>query len=213
MLHSVKNKRILPFPTAAPASLLPRPSPGSPRTPRRRSHPADRIAMKAEEVLKTLAKAALGVGAVIGAGVIAYPFAFRAACSAAFSRVDHDKNGELDVSEVKAAIYELYNALNKRLPGWEDPPSTEDIKKAMATVDADNNGKLNKEEWMKFCDEFFKDGPKFFKRMTGGVSRNVGVLPAAAKASKQALGTVGSAIPESCVAGVMSTATKLVAGI
>ena len=60
---------------------------------------------------------------------------------------------------------------------------------------------------------FFNDGPKFFKRMTGGVSRNVGVLPAAAKASKQALGTVGSAIPESCVAGVMSTATKLVAGI
>merc|ERR1712216_1053952 len=101
--------------------------------------------------------------------------------------------------------------------------------KAFDAVDEDKSGELdtaeissailmlynhlNRDEWHEFCKKLKDDGPTFFRRFTGGFSRDVGILPAVAKTSKQMAGGIVSAVPDSVVAGVMSTASKLVAGI
>ncbi|GHP07610.1 hypothetical protein PPROV_000635200 [Pycnococcus provasolii] len=165
------------------------------------------------QVLKVIAGVAVGIGFAVGAGVLAYPYVFRIACDKAFDAVDEDKSGELDTAEISSAILMLYNHLNKRLPGWEDPPSKSKIKELVKLVDHDGNNRLNRDEWHEFCKKLKDDGPTFFRRFTGGVSRDVGILPAVAKTSKQMAGGIVSAVPDSVVAGVMSTTSKLVAGI
>lgn len=39
-------------------------------------------------------------------------------CDRAFEKIDMDHNNFLDAMELQLAVYELYNRLNKRLPGW-----------------------------------------------------------------------------------------------
>jgi len=39
-------------------------------------------------------------------------------CDRAFEKIDQDKNNFLDAVELQLAVYELYNILNKRFPGW-----------------------------------------------------------------------------------------------
>lgn len=41
--------------------------------------------------------------------------------------------------------------MNKRLPGWQDPPSREDIQAALKAYDEDGNGTLDHKEFEKFA--------------------------------------------------------------
>lgn len=42
-------------------------------------------------------------------------------------QVDRNKNGVIEEVEIEVAVYKLYNIINKRLPGWKDPPSRSQI--------------------------------------------------------------------------------------
>jgi hypothetical protein len=65
-----------------------------------------------------LLKIAAGAVALGFAGKLATPFALRFMTNRAFETVDSNNNGKLDNFELQLAIYELYNLLNKRFPGW-----------------------------------------------------------------------------------------------
>ena len=88
------------------------------------------------------------------------------------------------------------------------------MQQLMEQADVDQNGRLNKEEFVNFCNNFLKGGENFFKRLSTGITRDVGTIPAVAKGAKVALKAtaIGAALPESVVAGLVSTTTKLVTG-
>lgn len=56
-----------------------------------------------------------------------FNFLFRRMCYSMFDKVDRDKSGYIEAIEVEVAIYRLYNIINKRLPGWQDPPTRQQI--------------------------------------------------------------------------------------
>lgn len=56
-----------------------------------------------------------------------FNFLFRKMCHRIFKAVDMDNSGFVETMEVEVAIYRLYNIINKRIPGWSDPPSRKDI--------------------------------------------------------------------------------------
>ena len=56
-----------------------------------------------------------------------FHFIFRRMCYHIFKKVDVDNSGFIEAVEVEVAIYRLYNIINKRLPGWQDPPKRSDI--------------------------------------------------------------------------------------
>jgi hypothetical protein len=66
-----------------------------------------------------------------------FNFLFRRMCYAIFDKVDIDKSGYIEAMEVEVAIYRVYNIINKRLPGWQDPPTRAQI---MVCYDANDNG-------------------------------------------------------------------------
>jgi len=55
------------------------------------------------------------------------PAQFRKMCARIFKSVDRDHSNSLSQIEIEVAVYQLYNIINKRLPGWQDPPSRVDI--------------------------------------------------------------------------------------
>jgi hypothetical protein len=64
--------------------------------------------------------------------------------------VDYNKNGTIEALEVEVAILNLYNIINKRLPGWQDPPKRDAVLAALKLYDVDGSGHLNKEEFFQF---------------------------------------------------------------
>lgn len=44
-----------------------------------------------------------------------------------FDKVDYNNNGMIEPLEVEVAILSMYNIVNKRLPGWQDPPTRDAI--------------------------------------------------------------------------------------
>ena len=59
-------------------------------------------------------------------------------------QVDYNKDGRLEALEVEIAILKLYNIINKRLPGWQNPPTRPKIQEALKLFDEDGNGTLDK---------------------------------------------------------------------
>jgi hypothetical protein len=50
-----------------------------------------------------------------------------------FAKVDYNKNGMIEPLEVEVAILSMYNIVNKRLPGWQDPPTRDAIQASRCT--------------------------------------------------------------------------------
>eukprot|EP00976_Prorocentrum_cordatum_P111172 1195323-Prorocentrum_minimum.AAC.7 len=65
-----------------------------------------------------LLKVAGGAIGVAIAGRFAKPYVLKFMTDRAFDKIDTNKNGKLDEMELQLAIYEVYNLLNKRFPGW-----------------------------------------------------------------------------------------------
>ncbi len=58
--------------------------------------------------------------------------------------MDYNKDGRLEPLEVEIAILKMYNIINKRLPGWQNPPTRPQIQAALKIFDEDGNGALDK---------------------------------------------------------------------
>jgi len=103
---------------------------------------------------------------------------FSAFCAKrAFQQVDADGNGRLDVTEVEVAILHVYNVINKRLPGWQDAPSTADIKSAVHTF-GKGIGYLDEAMFVSFAKSVVKNGPdQIFKRVGTNAVLKTGVMP------------------------------------
>jgi hypothetical protein len=56
-----------------------------------------------------------------------FNYLFRRMCYRIHKSVDVDKSGFVESMEVEVAIYRLYNIINKRIPGWSDPPTRLEI--------------------------------------------------------------------------------------
>ena len=59
-------------------------------------------------------------------------------------QVDYNNDGRLEALEIEIAILKLYNVINKRLPGWQNPPTRPKIREALKLFDEDGNGTLDK---------------------------------------------------------------------
>lgn len=98
-------------------------------------------------------------------------------------QVDYNKNGVIEAIEVEVAILHLYNLVNKRLPGWQDPPSRQEIINALRAYDEDGNGTLDEKEFEELAKSLMRTGPDaFFARVGKSAVVNTAFLPAAAVA-------------------------------
>ena len=61
-----------------------------------------------------------------------------------FNQVDYNNDGKLEPLEIEIAILKVYNIINKRLPGWQSPPTRKQIQTALKVFDVDGNGALDK---------------------------------------------------------------------
>lgn len=134
--------------------------------------------------------------------------------------MDYNKNGVIEDVEVEVAILQLYHQINSRLPGVQQPPSREKIRKALLAFDSNRDGVLDRREFVGFVQNIVTLGPdKFLKN----VVVNTGVLPAAAVAFKKLSGTglanyipamaQMAGIPPVVLAPLMGVITKTVTGL
>jgi len=80
----------------------------------------------------------------------------------------------------------MYNMVNKRLPGWQDPPSRKKIQEALHAFDSNKDGVLDPREFQAFAHNMVSTGPDaFFARIGKNAVVNVGVLPASATVLKK----------------------------
>jgi hypothetical protein len=132
----------------------------------------------------------------------------------AFRKVDHDGNGKLDPIEVEVAILQLYNVINKRLPGWQDPPSSRDIKKAMDVFGA--GGMLDEAQFVLFARDLVKSGPDaFFSRVGRQAVLRTGILPGVTYAVKRYAGEAlkVSGVPSVVLAPAIGTIVGAARGL
>lgn len=132
-------------------------------------------------------------------------------CYRIFKSVDRNNNGHIENIEVEIAIYQLYNIINKRLPGWQDPPSRTDIQIAFTNFDKDQNGTLDKDEFVEFSRGLVKNGPDmFFSRIGKDTITKTAVLPVATRGIQMGAGAAGIG----AIAGLpLHIAAPLVGGI
>ena len=104
--------------------------------------------------------------------------------------------------------------VNKRLPGWEDPPSRQQIQETLAAFDTDKNGKLDKKEFKIFVKGLTKSGPDaLFSRLGKNMAGQAAILPGAAIVAQKALpGTFGQ-IPAHFLAPLFGTTFKSIRGL
>lgn len=146
-------------------------------------------------------------------GIFDWFFAFCA--KRAFQQVDSDGNGKLNTSEVEVAILHVCNVVNKRLPGWQDPPSTRDIKRA---VDAFGQGLgfLDEKTFVEFSKSLIKNGPsQFFKRVGTNAVLKTGVMPGITHLIKKHAGNALriSGVPDVVLAPAISALTGVARGL
>ena len=65
-------------------------------------------------------------------------------CKEAFEEVDKDNSGEIDESELESIMKKMSKKMKI------DPPTKEDVKDILNSLDSDHSGKLNLEEFSKF---------------------------------------------------------------
>ena len=70
--------------------------------------------------------------------------AMNAICKEAFEEVDKDKSGEIDESELEAIMKDISKKIKI------DPPTKEDVKDILNSLDSDHSGKLSLKEFSKF---------------------------------------------------------------
>lgn len=153
---------------------------------------------------------AVGVG--FGASKALGPKVLRLICDKCFDKIDSNKNGYLDHMELQLCVYEVYNLLNKRFPGWSDPPPRANILTGLKEFDTNNDNQLDKNEFFEFTKKLFRDGgDKFFKRVSATGTKDMVAVPAITPVLKKAIPAL-AAIPDSLLSPVVGQLAGMVAG-
>lgn len=146
-------------------------------------------------------------------------------CGLVFNQFDVNKDGVIDQAEVELAVMSFYNQVNKRLPGWQEPPKRARIKSALAMFDANRDGVLSKREFCEFIKGLANFGPAMIGKATAdNALRQVGALPATAfalnelqKRAPQILTAIGMGpvanLPPVFLAPLVGVVGKLVKGL
>lgn len=140
---------------------------------------------------------------------------FRFCARRAFSQVDRDNNGRLDHVEVELAVLHLYNVINKRLPGWQEPPSSKQIKTSME-VFSGGAAHLDCEQFILFAHDLVKSGPDvFFARVGRQAVLRTGILPGFTWGLKKIAGEVGglNRVPAVVLAPAIGTVVGAIRGL
>jgi hypothetical protein len=74
-----------------------------------------------------------------------FQWLFHKLCNLVFKQVDYNNDGKLEPLEIEIAVLKMYNIINKRLPGWQNPPSRAKIRETLKLFDEDGNGSLDKD--------------------------------------------------------------------
>ncbi|KAK3250724.1 hypothetical protein CYMTET_39907 [Cymbomonas tetramitiformis] len=107
-------------------------------------------------------------------------------------------------------MYEIYNMLNKRFPGWSDPPTRATVVEAIKKYDRDGDMLFDKDEFHTFMSEFlYEHSQVLWARMVKSVGTQVGLLPAAAPSVKSAVG-LPAAVPDSVLSPIIATVSKAI---
>uniref|UniRef100_A0A383V315 EF-hand domain-containing protein n=1 Tax=Tetradesmus obliquus TaxID=3088 RepID=A0A383V315_TETOB len=118
-----------------------------------------------------------------------FDYLFSWMCKRVFKKVDYNNNGLIEPLEVEVAILALYNIINKRLPGWQDPPNRDAIQAALKSFDDDHNGALDDREFERFAKSLMSTGPDmFFARVGKDAVVKTALLPALTVGVKKAGG-------------------------
>ncbi|KAF6260434.1 hypothetical protein COO60DRAFT_1506371 [Scenedesmus sp. NREL 46B-D3] len=118
-----------------------------------------------------------------------FDYLFSWMCKRVFKKVDYNGNGLIEPLEVEVAVLALYNIINKRLPGWQDPPNRETIQAALKAFDDDRNGALDAGEFERFAKSLMRTGPdNFFARVGKDAVVKTALLPALTAGVKRASG-------------------------
>ncbi|KAI8466863.1 MAG: hypothetical protein J3K34DRAFT_432258 [Monoraphidium minutum] len=134
-------------------------------------------------------------------------------CKRVFNKVDYNNNGVIEPLEVEVAILTLYNIVNKRLPGWQDPPTRDAIQLALKTFDEDGNGALNEPEFERFAKSLMHSGPdQFFARVGKDALFRTALLPAVTVGVKKsgAFDTVPAAVLAPAIGCAFSAVKALI---
>ena len=103
--------------------------------------------------------------------------------------------------------------VNKRLPGWEDPPTRLKIQEAIAAFDTDKNGRLDKKEFKEFVKGLTKSGPDaLFSRLGKNMAGQAAILPGAAILAQKALPGFDK-VPAHFLAPLLGTTYKSIRGL
>ncbi|CAK0787613.1 hypothetical protein CVIRNUC_010835 [Coccomyxa viridis] len=95
-----------------------------------------------------------------------------------FNQVDYNNNGRLEAIEIEVAILKIYNIINRRLPGWQNPPTRAQIATALTVFDVDGNGTLDRSEFYLFTKDMVHSGPDtFFKRVGTSAVLRTALIP------------------------------------
>ncbi|KAK9904971.1 hypothetical protein WJX75_006685 [Coccomyxa subellipsoidea] len=121
-----------------------------------------------------------------------FNFLFRKLCGQVFNQVDYNNDNKLEELEIEIAILKIYNLINKRLPGWQNPPTRDQIKAALKVFDVDGNGYLDKYEFVAFASDLVHSGPDtFFARVGKEAMIRTTLVPGAAHLIQRYVGATG----------------------
>lgn len=132
-------------------------------------------------------------------------------CDGVFLGVDKNHDGDIDKDELVMAMCKIHYKLAKISPGVSEPPNMEEVEEKLKEFDIDASGGLSKQEFHKFCKDWFgKKGVFFLKSLVISSFMAMVVLPnSAGKMHAEVPGA--KFLPKSVFKVVFGIAFKLLA--
>eukprot|EP00294_Goniomonas_avonlea_P004034 CAMPEP_0114549744 /NCGR_PEP_ID=MMETSP0114-20121206/5688_1 /TAXON_ID=31324 /ORGANISM="Goniomonas sp, Strain m" /LENGTH=267 /DNA_ID=CAMNT_0001734441 /DNA_START=202 /DNA_END=1005 /DNA_ORIENTATION=- len=104
-----------------------------------------------------------------------------------FDQCDVDNSGSISHAELYVGVLLVYNEINRRFPGYHDPPTSEEVMEALMKYDMDGNGTLDRHEFAQLAHSLGDLGGAYMKLLAKQLAWTCAALPAAAYGIKRLL--------------------------